>query len=213
MARLNPTDDRPDMPRAARDGNDGDAGFGFPRLSRAGASVALSVAVFLIVVAAGVSYDRAHRFRAQQAAAPDMASGGAILNGVHAPSPSLMAGLANGTSRVLLAQARDCARAQQWDCVDESTHAALALDSNEQPVSAMQALVDRNAASAPLMAAEPGYGARHGARNDTMGTMKVVEHTHGKHHHHHPYAARTARSTTAATRRTSPEVFADIYRH
>ncbi|WP_027818800.1 hypothetical protein [Paraburkholderia bannensis] len=197
-------DDKAEGAQANRD-------FGFPRLSGPGASVSLSVAVFLVVLAAGVSYDHAHRLRTQQTGALDMADGGAVLNGVHAPSPSIMAGLASSTSRVLLAQARDCARAGRWDCVDEATHAALALDEGEQLAPAMQPPGGRNVTPAPLLAAGPANSAKNAYRN---GTTKVAVHSHGKHHNNHRlYASRNGRGSAANTQRASPEFLADLYRH
>ncbi|WP_321888087.1 hypothetical protein [Paraburkholderia bannensis] len=218
MPRLDPSYDPANALPLGDDkaeGAQGNRDFGFPRLSGPGASVSLSVAVFLVVLAAGVSYDHAHRLRTQQTGALDMAGGGAVLNGVHAPSPSIMAGLASSTSRVLLAQARDCARAGRWDCVDEATHAALALDEGEQVVPAMQPLVERNVTPAPLLAAGPGYGTNYGTKNAYRnGTTKVAVHSHGKHHNNHRlYASRNGRGSAANTQRASAEFLADLYRH
>ncbi|WP_028220769.1 hypothetical protein [Paraburkholderia oxyphila] len=184
-----------------------------PVTSGAGLSVALSVAFYLIVLTVGIGYDHTHRLRSPPSGTPD-ASSAAWLASVQAPIRRLMPAEVIGPVRVLLAQAHDCALAGRWDCVNDSTHAAIALRGDpseaqpEAPTMVAEANANEMGVSSHAAFASPTYVGR-------SERLKVAAHAstpYGKwRHYRHTGVGFIAKRTTA--RRASPELLADLYRH
>ncbi|QBR00101.1 hypothetical protein [Paraburkholderia pallida] len=184
-----------------------------PATSGAGLSVALSVAFYVLVLAAGIGYDHAHRLRDPQSDTPDTASG-AWLASVQAPPGRLMPLEAIAPVRVLLAQAHNCALAGQWDCVSDATGSAIALrgDTPETQPEARTLVAQANASemwvSSRAAVARPAYA----GRNERLKVAAHAGASDGKwHHYRHTGAWYMAKRTNE--RRASPELLADLYRH
>lgn len=112
----------PDRHEDANDENDDN-----PARLRSGAwlSLGLSLAFYLLMLAIGAVYDGDHHVRGKAAE-----SGRSALPGQMASAAALTDAGASASSAdapgALLARARTCAAAAQWDCVIEATSGAIA---------------------------------------------------------------------------------------
>jgi hypothetical protein len=210
-----PPEEQPtDYPGSSEDASEHEDDIVARETSGSGLSVALSVAFYVIVLAAGISYDHAHRLRSPPSGTPDMYDADSALMYASASALPAMLVSAAGSEQVLQARVRDCALKGQWNCVGQATQDAIALR-NDTPES--QALLDEGtvdgtwtlANTLPAEEPRPEYGNRYGHLKVSVRAEDTWDRWHL---HRHSAVARLGRRG-ALTRHASPEYIADLYRH
>jgi hypothetical protein len=186
--------------------------------SGSGLSVALSLAFYVMVLAIGISYDHRHALRDTGTGTAGASSPDAGINETYValhPKPPFQT---FGSASVALARAHDCARAGQWDCVEEATQMAVALRSSppqttpentpETQTQLAQANLNDQVTSSRLATTALTYRTHQGAfktADRTAGTRRVKWHVHRRSEWwaRSPYSRRLAYSDSES----------DIYRH
>lgn len=183
------------------------------RLTRgAWLSLAMSFVFFLTMVAIGVKFGVARHSGDEPAEAARTAFANPVAN---VPVPEAEIASASNTpaedADTLLARAHECANAAQWDCVIDATSGVIAQRGSTPETKALlrQAMIHGGwvAGNPPASAIN---GNRHNVRE--VSTMPGEPKRFVRHWHRHTAHATNLRYT-AASRPTSTDELADIYRH
>lgn len=187
-----------------------------PGLSGAGISVALSVAFYVLVLAADVKFDGGRHDGGKSARPPLISAMGPKNDPAQAFAPNQAEPWApqpqaGGSADVWLARAHDCAANGEWDCVVEATSSAITLRGQTPETKALLAAAMENGGwgPAPGMASAQAASVRHAEPRfrTVSGTL------HGKGYiHKHSVPILMARYA-ARTRVASAEQMDELYRH
>ncbi|CAB3788346.1 hypothetical protein LMG28688_02670 [Paraburkholderia caffeinitolerans] len=160
-------------------------------------SLAVSFGFFLLMVAIGVKYHVAAQSR-DEPAEPDRY----VVANASVPAIAAAPTSQPDAYDTLLAQARECAAAAQWDCVIETTSGAIAQRGNTPETKALLSQAIVKGGWVPANA--------HNVREVSTMPPESKRPTLNGHRH----TARAERLRYAAmTRRHSMDEMADIYRH
>lgn len=173
-------------------------------------SLAMSLAFFLTMVAIGVKYDVARHPHSKAAEPATQPASMPVLTQAVELTPASNPPMDDPDT--LLARARRCERAAQWDCVIEATSGVIAQRGNTPETKALLAQAMIKGGWVPGTTPKPAIkGEAHGMRD--ISTLPPAEPAHARRHRHRHTAHPASLRYTAAAHPASADDFPDIYRH